>query len=341
MTFAEEGLVLGAGTVLAKASGDRCGRLAVAIDNAAERILALLAVAYGEAVDPTVLDHIRRASEQWSREEPCLALIYLAYTGLPTLPDPIESSFRLFLADLALTSGATPRDLLEACGILSTPLDSSKAGYNPDQPRLPAGSGRESGRWTDRNGPAVSSGSTRPTLEFIAYRPGSAPQADPSALPSTSLHAIPAAYTVVPGVPADAKVVIPPDGVPIEDKGSASPTGKLIAPAHASFRQVYAAGRAIASASFPIQGTLIQAALKQGGTYDFQRNVIRQEAYPAYAHASNYAVGVYMAGAGYSLWWTLHLAETYALFHSSNYGDKEQKEWTTRGWQDATAGRWK
>jgi hypothetical protein len=82
MVFTEEGLVLGAGTVLAKASADRCGRPALAIDDAEERILTLLAIGYGKAIDPIVLDHIRRASEQWSRGEPCLAHIHLAYTGL-------------------------------------------------------------------------------------------------------------------------------------------------------------------------------------------------------------------------------------------------------------------
>src|SRR5205814_736809 len=35
----------------------------------------------------------------------------------------------------------------------------------------------------------------------------------------------------------------------------------------------------------------------------------------------NCAVGVYMAGAGYFLWWTLRLAGSSALFHSSNYGE--------------------
>jgi hypothetical protein len=48
-----------------------------------------------------------------------------------------------------------------------------------------------------------------------------------------------------------------------------------------------------------------------------------------------------MAGAGYSLQDTLNIARTYAFFNSSNYGSREQKEWTTRGWNDATAGRWK
>ena len=87
MTFTEEGLVLGAGTVLAKASSNHSGRPAVAIDNAEERVLALLAVAYGKDVDPSVLDHIRRASEEWSRGEPCLALL------LFTLPIPGSQSW--------------------------------------------------------------------------------------------------------------------------------------------------------------------------------------------------------------------------------------------------------
>jgi hypothetical protein len=39
-------------------------------------------------------------------------------------------------------------------------------------------------------------------------------------------------------------------------------------------------------------------------------------------HAStNCAVGVYLAGAGHFLWWTLRLAGSYALFHPSNYGE--------------------
>ena len=63
MVITGAGLVLGLGTVLARASVDRWGRPALAIDDDEERILTLLAVAYGKALDPTVLDHIRRASE--------------------------------------------------------------------------------------------------------------------------------------------------------------------------------------------------------------------------------------------------------------------------------------
>lgn len=85
----------------------------------------------------------------------------------------------------------------------------------------------------------------------------------------------------------------------------------------------------------------IRTALHQGGTYDFQRDPIRQEARPVYANASNNAVGVYLAGAGYSLFVTRKMAQIYALFNSSNYGEKNQIGWIEQGWRDAIAGRWK
>ena len=119
------------------------------------------------------------------------------------------------------------------------------------------------------------------------------------------------------------------------------PPTLLIAPPHADYRQVYVAGQSIASLPPLDQIFHIRGALHQGGSYDFQRDAIRQEFQPAYTNASNYAVGVYMAGAGYSLWETQRIAETYAFFNSRNYNSKNQKDWTTAGWNDATAGRWK
>jgi len=119
------------------------------------------------------------------------------------------------------------------------------------------------------------------------------------------------------------------------------PTTPLIAPRDANYRQVYAAGKAIASAPLPVQIALIRANLRQGGTFDFQRDPVRQETQPAYANASNYAVGVYRAGAGYSLPLARGMAETYALFNSSNYGAENQAAWLEQGWRDANSGRWK
>jgi hypothetical protein len=309
MTFTEEGLVLGADTVLAKASGDRCGGPAVVIDNGEERILALLAVAYGTAIDLTVLGHIRRASKKWGRGEPCLALIHLAHTGLAKLPDEEECSFRLFLAERALADGVAPSDLLKACGFDSAPLELVKAGYNLRQPRVPKGN-PDGGQWTAYDG------GTSPAEHGIIF----------------------ADYKVIREPPQDANVVVPPDGVPVS---VGDPPTLLIAPRHANYRQVYAAGKAIASAPLPIQIALTRANLRQGGTYDFQRDSVRQETQPAYANASNYAVGVYLAGAGYSLELARGMAETYAFFNSSNYGNKNQTAWLEQGWHDANSGRWR
>lgn len=81
------------------------------------------------------------------------------------------------------------------------------------------------------------------------------------------------------------------------------------------------------------QAPLVLAAIGQGGTFDFQRDPAQGLFYHAYKSAANYAVGVYVAGAGYSLADTFQLAQAYALFNSSNYGDPKPRNWITRGWQ--------
>ena len=220
--------------------------------NAEGRILTLLTIAYGRAIDPTVLNHIRRASEQWSRGKPCLALIHLAYTGLPTLSDEQNGSFRLFLAERTLAAGVASRDLLKACGIDSAPLDLLNAGYNSNQPRVPAGTGRESGRWTTADASSVAPVSLQPRVELADYKP-------------------------VHELPDDAVVVTTPDGRPIYDKDSE--TKKLMAPPRADFRQIYAAGRAVASLPYSEQYRQAHAAIAQEGAYDFQRDVQQQRFY--------------------------------------------------------------
>jgi hypothetical protein len=76
-----------------------------------------------------------------------LAQIHLAFLGLPKI-DEIDA-YRLFLAGTALEKGASPRDLMKALGF---PRARDIEKYNPDQPRVPAGSGRESGKWTTGSG---------------------------------------------------------------------------------------------------------------------------------------------------------------------------------------------
>jgi hypothetical protein len=82
-------------------------------------------------------------------------------------------------------------------------------------------------------------------------------------------------------------------------------------------------------------------AIAQGGTYDFQRDVPNEKFYDAYVRAANYAVGVYMAGAGYSLPSTLFLAKLYALKNSTNYNAQDQEHWIKRGWADGKSGVWR
>jgi hypothetical protein len=85
----------------------------------------------------------------------------------------------------------------------------------------------------------------------------------------------------------------------------------------------------------------VRAAIAQEGTYDFQRDAPHEKFYDHYVPAANYAVGVYMAGAGYSLEDTRAFAKLYALRHSSNYDAQDQLSWMERGWTDAVRGRWR
>jgi hypothetical protein len=312
-TITEQGLML-AGVVLAKMGRDSNGRPALVIDGDEEGILARLALAYDRPVGPAVLGNIRRASENWCNGETILAAIDLALGGLSPLADVEAATLRLSLGEKLLADGLAPRDLLGGCGLDPTPLDALKAGYNPAERRIPAGNGRGSGDWTTAG-------------NSTANQPGESGGPEPTGL-----------YTSVEGLPPDARMVIPPDGIPIPDKDS--PTKQLMAPPSADFRRVYAAGRAIAALSPLEQYPRARAAIAQEGIYDFQRDVRHKKFYHAYTPAADYAVGVYMAGAGYTLDITRAFAKIYALRYSKNYNTQDQLDWIKRGWRDAKSGRW-
>ena len=77
MEITSDGLMLGAGTVLAGMVRDERGRPRLALDDE-QRALALLATAYERPVDACIVAKLRRACERWTEGEKALAHIHLA-----------------------------------------------------------------------------------------------------------------------------------------------------------------------------------------------------------------------------------------------------------------------
>jgi hypothetical protein len=146
MHFASEGLILGAGTVVVAAEGSRRLR---SLQGQEARVLALLSAAYGKAIAPSVIGNITRAAKAWSEGDDCLAYIHLAHARLPTLQEPYDAARRLFIVNGFLKAGTSPRAVFEAFHFGDAYVDAVEKLFNPDEPRVPAGSGRTSGEWTD------------------------------------------------------------------------------------------------------------------------------------------------------------------------------------------------
>lgn len=148
-TFAPEGLVLGSGTVIIAANGPR--RLQ-SLQGQEAQVLALLSAACGKAVAPSVLGSIERATKAWNEGDDCLAYIHLSYARLPPLHGAQTGAYQLYMARCALIAGASPRDVFKALHLDARYIDAVEKAYDPDEPRVPAGSGRTSGEWTDSDG---------------------------------------------------------------------------------------------------------------------------------------------------------------------------------------------
>jgi hypothetical protein len=103
---------------------------------------------------------VRRALAKAREGDAPLALTHLALAGVGRLTDPRDDARRLFIADGLMKAGVLPRTILEALGGDPPAQGDLARAYNPDQPRVPAGSGRESGQWTsgdfDDDAPAAS-----------------------------------------------------------------------------------------------------------------------------------------------------------------------------------------
>ncbi|MGI8568432.1 MAG: hypothetical protein ACR2KT_04880 [Methylocella sp.] len=106
---------------------------------------------------------------------------------------------------------------------------------------------------------------------------------------------------------------------------------KLMAPPRANFQEVYVAGEKIANWLIANKYQEAKTALQQFGTYDFQRDKATNTFFNKYIYAANYAVGVYMAGAGYGKWVSVKIAQTWGFFTSSNKYDDKARTWTEKG----------
>lgn len=202
LNFAPDGLVLGAGTVLLHAEGPR--RLQT-LEGQEARVLALLSAAYRRAVGPAVLSNIERASKAWGKGDDCLAYVHLAHTRLGELRYPQDAAQRLVSVDALLKAARSPRAIFEALKVDSRYIDALEKGYNPAEPRVPAGSGRTSGQWT-RDG-EVSSPSP---LSYLA--PGAASwlgDLAPPAAASLGEYALSLLTGAAGGVAAFGLVLIP------------------------------------------------------------------------------------------------------------------------------------
>lgn len=140
-----QGLVCGVGSTLVRmtTAGDGNSRLSLDIDGG--RLLAMLSAAFGRPVGADdILHHVEAAADQWHRGDKALANFRLIVARLPQLRDHADAD-RLRLAEYVLDRGVSPDVLLKELGLYSVSPDLQK--YREDQPRIPAGHGRESGRW--------------------------------------------------------------------------------------------------------------------------------------------------------------------------------------------------
>jgi hypothetical protein len=147
----EDGLVLGAGTILARMTRDSLGEPAFDLEQDEDRLYALLAATHGRPMSPDLSRHLGEAFAHWRRGEKALANIRLAFAQIPRLGDRSDA-YRLFLAEELLDAGMSPAALMKGLGFDAPARGLAK--YDPNQPRVPAGSGRNSGRWGSGGGAA-------------------------------------------------------------------------------------------------------------------------------------------------------------------------------------------
>lgn len=125
MELTEAGLMLGAGTLIARLKTDGRGSSVLDFEGQEDRVLVLLSIAFGRSVPARLIGNLRRASRQWAQSNKALVQIQITLAGSPQFID-MEDAFLLFLADGLIAAGISPRALMKAQGLDPTPLDSFK-----------------------------------------------------------------------------------------------------------------------------------------------------------------------------------------------------------------------
>jgi len=94
--------------------------------------------------------------------------MHLALSGEARLEQPETDAHRLFLADGLLKAGVDPEAILKALDLGASALELLNR-YSPDQPRVPAGSGRTSGQWAPSDGSAPTGAESPPGHPHAAH----------------------------------------------------------------------------------------------------------------------------------------------------------------------------
>lgn len=133
--WTKSGLVLGAGTVLARE-----------VSGSEDRIIALLSAAFDKVSESSVVGALKRAHAAWRDEKNAESVTWIAAAGLPPLMSE-ESARRLHFAAGLLDHGyITPLELGKICREVTRERGVAKE-FNPNQPRVPAGNA-DGGQWT-------------------------------------------------------------------------------------------------------------------------------------------------------------------------------------------------
>jgi hypothetical protein len=72
----------------------------------------------------------------------------LAHARLGELEYPHDAAQRLVIVDAFLKAGGSPRTVFKGLKRDAPYIDALEKDYNPEEPRVPPGSGKPSGEWT-------------------------------------------------------------------------------------------------------------------------------------------------------------------------------------------------